>query len=101
MDKHTMGPWGISKRNPKRVIAPWKDKEVSDRRMVPVTIAVCETEEDAVVIRATPDLLKALRTARAYLSKCPPHGEDITGDEWGRVMDLTGAVINKATGGRP
>lgn len=45
-----------------------------------------------------PDLLEALIEVRAYLSKCPPHAEDITGIEWGRVMDLSGAALNKAEG---
>lgn len=45
-----------------------------------------------------PDLLSALIEIRAYLSKCPPHAEDITGAKWGRVMDLSGAALNKAEG---
>jgi len=57
-------------------------------------------EEDVRLIVAAPDLLEALKAARAYLSKCPPNAEDITGVEWGRVMDLTGAAINKAAGGQ-
>jgi len=46
-----------------------------------------------------PDLLAALIEIRAYLSKCQPHRDDPTGAEWGRVMDLAGAAINKAAWG--
>lgn len=58
--EQTPGPWGVSKRNPKRVIVPWKDKELSSRRMVPVTVAVCETEADARLVSVAPELRKAL-----------------------------------------
>ena len=50
------------------------------------------------VLAAAPDLLSALIEIRAYLSKCPPHAEDITGAKWGRVMDLSGVALNKAEG---
>jgi hypothetical protein len=50
------------------------------------------------LIAAAPDLLAALTALRAYLSKCPPHAEDRTGAEWGRMMDLSGAALAKAEG---
>lgn len=50
------------------------------------------------VLAAAPDLLSALIEIRAYLSKCPPHAEDKTGAKWGRVMDLSGAALNRAEG---
>ena len=53
---------------------------------------------NARLIAASPDLLTALIALRVYLSKCPPHAGDTTGAEWGRVMDLSGAAIIKATG---
>jgi len=60
-----------------------------------------ETTERAAnkkLIAAAPDLLSALIEIRAYLSKCPPHAEDITGAKWGRVMDLSGAALARAEG---
>lgn len=44
-----------------------------------------------------PTLLEALIELRAYLYKCPPRTDDKSGAEWGRVMDLSGAAIAKAT----
>lgn len=55
-------------------------------------------DANKALIAAAPDLLEALIEVRAYLSKCPPHAEDITGAKWGRVMDLSGAALNKAEG---
>lgn len=85
------------------------DDSVRPVRVVSDNLIICEIPPHAAGldieigrrIAAVPRLLEALATARAYLSKCPPHAEDITGVEWGQVMDLTGAAINKATGGQP
>lgn len=94
--KHTTTTWHL-------------DDSVRPVRVVADGLIICEIPPHAAgldidigrKIAAAPGLLEALKLARAYLSKCPPHGEDITGTEWGRVMDLSGAAINKATGGRP
>lgn len=55
-------------------------------------------EANCHLIAAAPDMYDALKSMRAYLSKCPPHSEDRTGAEWGRMMDLSGAALARAEG---
>ncbi|WP_269497741.1 hypothetical protein [Castellaniella sp. S9] len=49
-------------------------------------------------LEAAAQACEALKSMRAYLSKCPPHSEDRTGAEWGRVMDVSGAALARAGG---
>jgi len=41
------------------------------------------------------EALQALADMRAYLMKCPPNPDDPTGAEWGRIMDVSGAIVNR------
>jgi len=91
--QHTPGPW--AHRNG-RIFA-------ADRESLTIAHVARSADGDYSPangdrIAAAPDLLEALIEIRAYLSKCPPHAEDITGAKWGRVMDLSGAALNRAEG---
>lgn len=104
MDKHTPGPWHVSAGavdNPRLIVENDLGLSVCALSLRGVQGDTKKMEANAHLIAAAPELLEALKLVRAYLSKCPPHGEDITGDEWGRVMDLSGAALIKATGGQP
>lgn len=93
-NKHTPGPWATDKRNPKRVVAPWKDRNISSSRFVATTITVCETEEDASLIAAAPELLEALIAITNQLERVGdtrPHKD-------GQFIDDARAAIAKATG---
>lgn len=61
-------------------------------------LELAEMKANAHLIAAAPDMYDALKSMRAYLSKCPPHSEDIAGAEWGRVMDVSGAALARAEG---
>jgi hypothetical protein len=98
--QHTPGPWTNHGRIPqpglphsavaaKTLIARVYSEAFGDE---------AQEKANADLIAAAPDQNAALIALRAYLSKCPPHREDITGAEWGRMMDLSGAAIAKATG---
>ena len=63
-----------------------------------ITTTQAEAYADAVTREATAQASEALKSMRAYLSKCPRHAEDRTGAEWGRMMDLSGAALAKAEG---
>lgn len=105
--KYTPGPWEITSHRP-----PYSEE--NDFPGVGISIPDAElasgihkdaievwgenSEANARLIAASPDLLTALIALREYLSKCPPHAGDTTGAEWGRVMDQSGAAIIKATG---
>lgn len=115
--KHTPGPWevvngldvftGLGARNAAGVEAAENDGwHIADCDMGPSStregeadIPHAEKLANARLIAASPDLLTTLIALREYLSKYPPHAGDTTGAEWGRVMDLSGAAIIKATGG--
>lgn len=90
--QHTPGPWLVYKGE---VCYRSDADDQSYGMFCPVDF---EQEANARLIAAAPDLLEALIEVRAYLSKCPPHAEDITGAKWGRVMDLSGAALNRAEG---
>lgn len=109
--KHTPGPWfadsngRIWRRHPSELyqnggeVAGDKPIAIVQKGWHGENEQGFPVEANAHLIAAAPEQNAALIEIRAYLSKCPPHAEDITGTEWGRVMDLSGAAIAKATGG--
>ena len=99
--RHTPGPWQVSAGavdNPRLIVENDLGLPVCAMSLRGVQGDLNVMEANARLIAAAPDLLEALIEIRAYLSKCPPHGEDITGTEWGRVMDLSGVALNRAEG---
>jgi len=108
--QHTPGPWFADKagkiwrRDPKDLyenggsVAGDKPVATANVGWYGEDVTGFPVKANAHLIAAAPDLLSALVEIRAYLSKCPPHAEDITGAKWGRVMDLSGAALNKAEG---
>lgn len=93
--QHTPGPW---RYEPGRNDRPPYVIRGSEGGFVVVGMTAARQDADARLIAAAPDLLSALVEIRAYLSKCPPHAEDITGAEWGRMMDLSGAALSRVEG---
>ncbi|WP_368648003.1 hypothetical protein ABRZ10_07185 [Castellaniella ginsengisoli] len=91
--QHTPGPW--AHRNG-RIFA-------ADRENLTIAHVARAADGDyspanAHLIAAAPDMHEALKSIREYLSRCPPHSEDRTGAEWGRMMDLSGAALARAEG---
>jgi hypothetical protein len=106
--QHTPGPWIVCiQDDDNSAYTVFQEAQLQDGRIATEDWDHCvatagldrpEHEANARLIAAAPDLLSALIEIRAYLSKCPPHAEDITGAKWGRVMDLSGAALNRAEG---
>ena len=104
MSAPTPGPWAIATSNSWRRIVSARGVTVCE----PITQPDGHPDlhfpnggadgSDAHVLAASWDMHEALKSMRAYLSKCPPHSEDRTGAEWGRMMDLSGAALAKAEG---
>ena len=93
--KHTQGPWewygrvwqyDEQEEAPWLVQAPWHD--IKSKAVLSGSIR-CNTEADARLIAAAPDLLEALKA-------CIDYGA-MTGDDW--VAEKARAAITKATGG--
>lgn len=98
--QHTPGPWTNHGRIPQPGLP---HSAVAARTLIARVYSEAFGDEaqetaNADLIAAAPDMHEALKSMRAYLSKCPPHGEDITGAEWGRMMDLSGAALARAEG---
>lgn len=99
--KFSMPPWQVTAGavdNPRLIVADVDGLPVCAMSLRGVFGNTKKMEANARLIAAAPDMHEALIEIRAYLSKCPPHAEDITGAKWGRVMDLSGAALNKAEG---
>lgn len=93
--QHTPGPWvAIDGRIlPERYVLTGASIATVHARKVAGMQA-----GNAHLMAAAPDMHEALKSIREYLSRCPPHSEDRTGAEWGRMMDLSGAALARAEG---
>lgn len=100
--QHTPGPWKASKRNPCRIVSASVHRETANR-LIPITVAVFERVDDAVLGCGAPELLAALRAlvlhdeneraagAHGYSDNSP------TAKRWNRAR----AAIAKVTGSAP
>lgn len=97
--QHTPGPWKASKRNPRRIVSASMHRETANR-LIPITVAVFERVDDALLGCAAHDLLAALRALVLHDENeraVGTHGysdNSPTARRWNRAR----AVIAKATG---
>lgn len=103
MKKHTPGPWIVGTRNPMirtvSIYHPYTNLEFTTTDGKGLKwLAEVETNANAQLIAAAPDLLKALQDAQAHLEYCN------YGDNWERecakeqkLSEKIEAAIEKAT----
>ncbi|GAA0237537.1 hypothetical protein GCM10009125_28030 [Castellaniella daejeonensis] len=99
--KFSMPPWQVTAGvvdNPRLIVADVDGLPVCAMSLRGVFGNTKKMEANADLMAAAPDMYDALKSMREYLSKCPPHAEDRTGAEWGRMMDLSGAALARAEG---
>ena len=96
---HTPGPWE-RRRHSKTVVCSWKGK-YSARRFMPQVIARCDSEENAQLVVAAPDLLNGCKALLGLVTlvcardDLPPAIRDALQD--GHRMEEAIAAIAKAT----
>lgn len=90
MSKHTPAPW---------IACVWKCHAATTVKAADVAVAECESEVDARLIAAAPDLLEACKRAAAFIPEHAPAAVNVGALMGGlNVMNALKAAIIKAEG---